>query len=68
MPGELPQFYMFPNSHGKYFFLQQTRKKGGNKKRVVYIRKVSLSFVYSCVVLLRFRNTLRLTPSSAPPS
>jgi hypothetical protein len=33
MLGELPQFYMFPCSHGNI-----SGKKRGNKKRVVYVR------------------------------
>jgi hypothetical protein len=41
------------------------KKKGGNRKRVVYLR--GGGFLYSCV-LLRFGNTFRLMPSSAPPS
>jgi len=37
---ELPQFYMFPHSHG-IILLLQNEKEGGNKKRVVHIRGCS---------------------------
>jgi hypothetical protein len=65
MPRELPQFYMSKCSHGNILFLRNEKEERGNKRRVVYRR--GRRFLYSCV-LLRFRNALKLTPSSAPHS
>jgi hypothetical protein len=56
MPGELPQFYMFPCSNGN--------EKEGKKLNESCLRKGR--FLYSCV-LLWLGNTLKLTPLSAPP-
>jgi hypothetical protein len=53
MPKELPQFYMFPHSHGNISFLPNEKK----------VRKYKESYLSKG----RFRNTLRLTPLSAPP-
>jgi len=47
-----------------YFFSTKQERSEGNQKRVVYAREGRFS--YLCV-LLRFGNTLRLTPSSASP-
>jgi len=40
---DLPQFYMFPRSHGFFFFLfYETGKKPGNKKRVVWLNSLTV--------------------------
>ncbi len=60
----LPQFYMFPRSHGNGSFLR-IGKEARKFKRVFVC--VMGRFLYSCV-LLRFGNTLRFMPLGAPPS
>ncbi len=61
---ELTQFYMFPCSPRKYFLFYKTTKRSEEIKReFVYTREGSRTLC----VLLRFGNTLRLTPLSAPP-
>jgi hypothetical protein len=49
MPWELPQFYMFPRSHGFFFFFSLPNKKEAKKykKRVVYLRKGSDTCAFS---------------------
>jgi hypothetical protein len=49
------------------FLFYQTRKKPKNKKRVVCVRGGWFGSQYFHF-LLRFGNTLRLKPSSSPPS
>jgi hypothetical protein len=50
MPRELPQFYIFPHSHGNITFLQKWKKMRENKKRVVYIRGSSHTCAFSSKV------------------
>jgi hypothetical protein len=50
MPWELPQFYVFPRSHGSNFYLffhYQTRKKSRNIKRELFTYRKVLILVYS---------------------
>jgi hypothetical protein len=42
------------------------RKKGGNKKKSLILLQKGRRFLYSCV-LLRFGNSLKLTPLSSAP-
>jgi hypothetical protein len=45
--GSSPNFNMFPCSHRNISFLRKSRKKGGNRKRVVYVRGGSCIHAFS---------------------
>jgi hypothetical protein len=62
MPGELPNFICFHDSM-EIFIFNETRKKQGIKRELFMKGR----FMYLCL-LLRFGNTLGLTPLGAPPS
>jgi hypothetical protein len=58
-----PHFHMFPCSHGNISFLQNGKEVRKLKESCLHTGR----FPYLCV-LLRFGNTLRLTPLGDPPS
>ncbi len=60
MQGELPQFYMFPHSHGN-FILFTKRERSKEIKGELFAKG---RFQYSCI-LLRFGNTLEVMPLGA---
>jgi hypothetical protein len=60
---ELPQFYMFPCSHGNISFLGNEKEAGKSKQSCLHKGR----FLYLCVPL-SFPNSPRLPPLSAPPS
>jgi hypothetical protein len=45
MPGELPQFYVFPRSHGNIYFLPNEKEARKQKESCFYIREGEVSIL-----------------------